>query len=231
MADSQGGARQTSPSTLDAARRAADDPGATSTSCTQVFTNLLTNALRGPERRRHGWRCHARVTRRAKTVGRGRHATGRCRGRGRRRWPGHAAGCAPTRSSARSSPPSRTARAWAWPSCRKIVDAHDGAHRPAARRAAAHGDDAVRVTLPVERPDDDAVKLQSGRRHDTWDGFSSPTTTIRCAAASRSALAEAGHDVEEAPNGNAAIERLHEGVFDVVVSDLRMGGSGRASTC
>jgi DNA-binding NtrC family response regulator len=39
------------------------------------------------------------------------------------------------------------------------------------------------------------------------------------------ALADAGHDVEEAPNGNAALERLHEGVFDVVVSDLRMGGS------
>jgi two-component system response regulator HydG len=39
------------------------------------------------------------------------------------------------------------------------------------------------------------------------------------------AVAEAGHDVEEAPNGNAAIEKLHEGFFDVVVSDLRMGGS------
>ena len=39
------------------------------------------------------------------------------------------------------------------------------------------------------------------------------------------AIAEAGHDVEEAPNGNAAIEKLHEGVFDVVVSDLKMGGS------
>ena len=39
------------------------------------------------------------------------------------------------------------------------------------------------------------------------------------------ALAEAGHDVEEAPNGNAAIEKLHEGFFDVVVSDLKMGGS------
>src|SRR5215467_14508608 len=39
------------------------------------------------------------------------------------------------------------------------------------------------------------------------------------------AIAEAGHDVEEAPNGNAAIERLHEGFFDVVVSDLKMGGS------
>ena len=39
------------------------------------------------------------------------------------------------------------------------------------------------------------------------------------------ALRTAGHEVEEAPNGNAAIERLHDGYFDVVVSDLRMGGS------
>src|SRR3981081_1988465 len=39
------------------------------------------------------------------------------------------------------------------------------------------------------------------------------------------ALAEAGHDVEEAANGNAALEKLHEGYFDVVVSDLKMGGS------
>ena len=39
------------------------------------------------------------------------------------------------------------------------------------------------------------------------------------------ALTDAGHEIEEAPNGNAAIEKLHEGSFDVVVSDLRMGGS------
>jgi DNA-binding NtrC family response regulator len=39
------------------------------------------------------------------------------------------------------------------------------------------------------------------------------------------ALTEVGHEVEEAPNGNAAIERLHEGYFDVVLSDLKMGGS------
>ena len=39
------------------------------------------------------------------------------------------------------------------------------------------------------------------------------------------ALREGTHDVEEAPNGNAAIEKLHEGYFDVVVSDLKMGGS------
>jgi len=39
------------------------------------------------------------------------------------------------------------------------------------------------------------------------------------------ALTEAGHDTEEAPNGNAAIARLHDGFFDVVLSDLKMGGS------
>ena len=39
------------------------------------------------------------------------------------------------------------------------------------------------------------------------------------------ALRETGHDVEEAANGNAAIERLHNGQFDVVVCDLKMGGS------
>jgi Nif-specific regulatory protein len=39
------------------------------------------------------------------------------------------------------------------------------------------------------------------------------------------ALADAGHDVDEASNGNAAIERLHEASFDVVVSDIRMGGA------
>jgi len=39
------------------------------------------------------------------------------------------------------------------------------------------------------------------------------------------ALTEAGHDTEEAPNGNTAIARLHDGFFDVVLSDLKMGGS------
>ena len=39
------------------------------------------------------------------------------------------------------------------------------------------------------------------------------------------ALTEAGHDVDEAPNGTAALERLHEGPFEVVLTDLKMGGS------
>ncbi len=38
-------------------------------------------------------------------------------------------------------------------------------------------------------------------------------------------LTEAKHDVEEASNGNAAIARLHDSYFDVVLSDLKMGGS------
>src|SRR5438309_1474349 len=38
-------------------------------------------------------------------------------------------------------------------------------------------------------------------------------------------LAEAGHEIEEASNGNAAIERLHDSYFDVVLTDLKMGGS------
>ena len=39
------------------------------------------------------------------------------------------------------------------------------------------------------------------------------------------ALRETGHDVEEATSGNAAIEQLHSGQFDVVLCDLKMGGS------
>ena len=39
------------------------------------------------------------------------------------------------------------------------------------------------------------------------------------------ALNNAGHDVEEAPNGTAAIERLQDSQFDVVLTDLRMGGA------
>src|ERR1700692_3437369 len=39
------------------------------------------------------------------------------------------------------------------------------------------------------------------------------------------ALTDAGHEVEEASNGNAAIERLTDSYFDVVLSDLKMGGS------
>src|SRR5436190_15369112 len=39
------------------------------------------------------------------------------------------------------------------------------------------------------------------------------------------ALNNAGHDVEEAANGTSAIERLQDSQFDVVLTDLRMGGA------
>ena len=39
------------------------------------------------------------------------------------------------------------------------------------------------------------------------------------------ALADGGHDVEDAASGNAAIEQLHRGQFDVILCDLKMGGS------
>ena len=48
---------------------------------------------------------------------------------------------------------------------------------------------------------------------------------MRCGAGWSRGLTEAGHEVEEASNGNAAIERLHDSYFDVVLSDLKMGGS------
>ena len=51
------------------------------------------------------------------------------------------------------------------------------------------------------------------------------TITTRCGAGSRWRSSAAGHEIEEAGNGNAAIEKLHENYFDVVVSDLKMGGS------
>ena len=38
-------------------------------------------------------------------------------------------------------------------------------------------------------------------------------------------IAQAGHDVDEAANGNTAIEKLHDNYYDVIVSDLKMGGS------
>ena len=39
------------------------------------------------------------------------------------------------------------------------------------------------------------------------------------------ALTNDGHDVEEAANGTVAIERLQDSQFDVVLTDLRMGGA------
>jgi len=43
---------------------------------------------------------------------------------------------------------------------------------------------------------------------------------------------DAGPRDRGGPNGNAAIERLHDGSFDLVLSDLKMGGSdGPGTSC
>ena len=44
-------------------------------------------------------------------------------------------------------------------------------------------------------------------------------------------LTEAGHEVEEAANGNAAIERLHDSYFDIVLSDLKMAAATAWTCC
>src|SRR6185295_7443855 len=46
---------------------------------------------------------------------------------------------------------------------------------------------------------------------------------LRCGIARM--FADAGHDVVEAANGNAALEQLHQGRYDVVITDLKMSGS------
>ena len=106
---------------------------------------------------------------------------------------------------------------------RKIVDAHEG--RIDVTTADGRGT-RFRVTLPVE-----PHKQATGRQAQD-QGQDSDMARILVAddhdALRRGlalALAAAGHEVEEAGNGNAAIEKLHEGYFDVVVSDLKMGGS------
>ncbi len=75
------------------------------------------------------------------------------------------------------------------------------------------------MTLPV------APAAAAPEGDERWDAFSSLTTTIHCASGLVRALANAGHDVEEAPSGTGAIERLQDSQFDVVLTDLRMGGA------
>ena len=45
------------------------------------------------------------------------------------------------------------------------------------------------------------------------------------------ALSDAKHEVDEAPNGNAAIERLHDSYFDVVLSDLKWAAATAWTCC
>src|SRR4030095_1725900 len=97
---------------------------------------------------------------------------------------------------------------------RKIVDAHDG--RIYLRTA-------VRQGTPIRGTHPGSCRRQNWRTAGGRSRIAAGQTWLGGVLAR--AVAEAGHDVEEAPNGNAAIEKLHEGFFDVVVSDLKTGGS------
>ena len=100
---------------------------------------------------------------------------------------------------------------------RRIVDAHDG--RLDLRTSAATArPSASRCPWRAATTHSVSTEVSMGRILIADDH-----ETLRRGLAQ--ALTEAGHEIEEAPNGNAAIEKLHEGSFDVVVSDLRMGGS------
>ena len=102
---------------------------------------------------------------------------------------------------------------------RKIVDAHDG--RIDVSSSPATGT-RFRVTLPVSSADglvhSKRTRHVMGRILIADDHDALRRGLVR-------GLTEAGHEVEEASNGNAAIERLHDSYFDVVLSDLKMGGS------
>ena len=110
------------------------------------------------------------------------------------------------------------------PIVRKIVDAHDG--RIDLNSTPGPGT-RFRVTLPVSSASSWFNRVDERRRKATRlmgriliadDHDALRRGLVR-------GLTEAGHEVEEASNGNAAIERLHDSYFDVVLSDLKMGGS------
>ena len=112
---------------------------------------------------------------------------------------------------------------------RKVVDAHDGR---IDIQTGAHGT-RFRVTLPVSGANDwfvprsDAASSNGrlGRRGRQMGRILIADDHDALRRGLARALTAAGHEVEEAPNGNQAIERLHDGHFDVVLSDLKMGGS------
>ncbi len=103
---------------------------------------------------------------------------------------------------------------------RKIVDAHDGRVDSDEPRGRRH-------PLPDHAAGVDERRLvqitQGARRHMGRILIADDHDALRRGLVR--GLTEAGHEVEEAANGNAAIEKLHEGYFDVVLSDLKMGGS------
>ena len=183
-----------------------------------MFTNLLTNAFEALD-----GQGHIAITAAAE---RDRRGSGVRRRRSRRRRPSSSTSPTTARACRRTltdrifdpfftTKPQGSGLGLAI--VRKIVDAHDG--RIDVEQRAGHGHAVPRHAAGVERVE--LVQEWHGRSRQqrtrrSWAEFSSLTITTRSAAGWRAALTEAGHEVEEASNGNAAIERLHDSYFDVV---------------
>lgn len=107
--------------------------------------------------------------------------------------------------------------------CRGIIEAHGGT----IRGESPPGQGAVfRVELPLARPPAAAP--------DTRATASLPSTRGKAilvvddepevAATLAEILADDGHEVETAPNGDVALRKLEERAYDLVLSDIRMPG-------
>ena len=187
----------------------------------QIFTNFLTNAFEAMSgtglveitARRAGRR------RRQRAADHGTARRSSDHGVGQR--PRHSAGGHAIASSARSSRRSRRAPGLG------------PRHRPQDRRRARRADRRRRacraagrcsaVTLRVQEVGSSSLfRLRRGHMGrilvaDDHDSLRRGIVPARCRTRE--------HEVDEAPNGNVAIEKLHEGQCDVVLSDLKMGGS------
>ena len=203
-----------------ACRRAPADPGRSAPAVPGVH-EPADQRVRGARRARAAIAITAAWCARRRSAPRRRPA--RC-GASSSRWPTTDRACRrrwSTGSSTRSSPPSRRARGWGSPSSgRSSTRTTAGSTAHGARTRHADPRDAARVEprgeldrQGVRRGTHDMGRILIADDHDS----------LRRGWRRRSP--RPGHDVEEAANGNAAIERLHESYFDVVVSDLKMGGS------
>src|ERR671912_1742410 len=132
-----------------------------------------------------------------------------------------------TGCSRRSSRPRRRDRDWDSPSSGRSWTRTTAASMSARRPASARGS-------PSRCPCWRTVTRRSARASGAPGAEGTNTSMGRILIADDHdalrrglvrALTDAGHDVDEAANGNAALERMHESHYDVVLSDLKMGGS------
>ena len=200
----------------------------------QLFTNLLTNAFEALDRRGQvevkTWLA-AEDSRRTSveelavpsrplmvevaTTGRACLPTSPTRSSARSSRRSHGAAALAWRSSERSS--MRTTGASMWRADQPVVPASGSRCRSRASIARLSRCSRVAIRTPaparMTKEDEPMGRILVADDHDSLRrGISR-------------ALTEAGHEVEQASDGNAAIERLHGNQFDIVLSDLKMGGS------